>query len=162
MGRKVRSYVIELVPMAGTLIEVALAGTLMVEGMTGTKAEMAMGDTKGQLEIKAEEGTARGSKRMIIVIVANIRIGDTCHSRKLKLFFLTHDDERAPAAAASEEREKSVWALRRIDPQTGHQRLDSLVLNSRRRGTAASQLSAEFHCASAKLRWRCLPMLPPR
>ena len=75
--------VTELVPMAGTLIEVVLTGTLIVAGMTGTKAEMAMGDTKGQLEIKAEEGTARGSKRMIIVIVANIRIGDTCHSQKL-------------------------------------------------------------------------------
>ena len=33
-----------------------------------------------------------------------------------KLFFLTHDDERAPAAAASGEGEKSVRALRWIDP----------------------------------------------
>ena len=76
-------------------------------------------------------------------------------------FFLTHVDERAPAACRREEKGKSVWALRRIDPQTGHQRLGSLVLHSRRRGTAASQLSAEFHCTSAKLRWRCLPRLPP-
>ena len=40
---------------------------------------------------------------------------------------LVHGDERAPAAAASEEGEKSVWALRRIDLQTGQQRLDSSV-----------------------------------
>ena len=77
------AHVIELVPMAGTLIEVALTGTLMVEGMTGTKAEMAMGDTKGRLENKVEDETARDSKRMMIVIVDNNRIGDTCHSRKL-------------------------------------------------------------------------------
>ena len=69
--------------MAGTSIEVVLTGTLMVEGMTGTKAEMAMGDTKGQLENKVEDETARDSKRMMIVIVDNNRIGDTCHSRKL-------------------------------------------------------------------------------
>ena len=79
-----------------------------------------------------------------------------------KLFFLTHVDERLRVARRREEKGESVWALRRIDPQTGHQRLDSLVLHSRRRGTAASQLSAEFHCASTKLRWRCLPRLPPR
>ena len=79
----------------------------------------------------------------------------------MKLFSLTHVHERAPAAAVAEEEGKSVWALRRIDPQTGHQRLDSLVLNSHRRGTVASRLSAEFHCASTKLRWRCLTRLPP-
>ena len=79
----------------------------------------------------------------------------------VQTFFLTHVDERAPAACRREEKGKSMWALRRIDPQTGHQRLGSLVLHSRRRGTAASQLSAEFHCTSAKLRWRCLPRLPP-
>ena len=44
-----------------------------------------------------------------------------------KLLFLTHDDERAPAAAASEEREKSVRALRWIDPATRSTDLDFLV-----------------------------------
>ena len=44
-----------------------------------------------------------------------------------KLFFLTHVNERAAAACRREERGKSVRALRRIDPQTGQQRLDSSV-----------------------------------
>ena len=44
-----------------------------------------------------------------------------------KLFFLTHDDERAPAAAASGERRKSAGALRWIDPWTRSTDLDVLV-----------------------------------
>ena len=46
---------------------------------------------------------------------------------RLKLFFLTHDDERAPAAAASGERRKSVQALRSIDLQTRSADLDVFV-----------------------------------
>ena len=42
-------------------------------------------------------------------------------------FFLTHDDERAPAAAASGEGEKSARALRWIDPETRSTDLDVLV-----------------------------------
>ena len=46
---------------------------------------------------------------------------------ELKLFFLTHDDERAPAAAASGEGGKSVRALRWIDPRTRSTDLDVSV-----------------------------------
>ena len=53
--------------------------------------------------------------------------GPTTQLDLWKLFFLTHGDECAPAAAAYEEGGKSMWALRRIDPQTGQQRLDSSV-----------------------------------
>jgi hypothetical protein len=45
----------------------------------------------------------------------------------IELFFLTHDDERAPAAAASGERRKSAGALRWIDPWTRSTDLDVLV-----------------------------------
>ena len=44
-----------------------------------------------------------------------------------ELFSLTHDDERAPAAAASGEGEKSVRALRWIDPRTRSTDLDVSV-----------------------------------
>ena len=43
----------------------------------------------------------------------------------MKLFFLTHVHERAPAAAVAEEGRKSVRALRRIDPRA---RLADLVV----------------------------------
>ena len=45
----------------------------------------------------------------------------------VRLFFLTHDDERAPAAAASGEGRKSVQALRSIDLQTRSADLDVFV-----------------------------------
>ena len=45
----------------------------------------------------------------------------------VKLFFLTHGDERAPAAAAPGERRKSVQALRSIDLQTRSADLDVFV-----------------------------------
>ena len=44
-----------------------------------------------------------------------------------KPFFLTHDDERAPAAAASGEGRKSMQALRSIDLQTRSTDLDVSV-----------------------------------
>ena len=45
----------------------------------------------------------------------------------LELFFLTHGDERAPAAAAPGERRKSMQALRSIDLQTRSADLDVFV-----------------------------------
>ena len=53
-------------------------------------------------------------------------ISEICR-KIVELFFLTHDDERAPAAAASEERERSARALRWIDPETRSTDLDVLV-----------------------------------
>ena len=44
-----------------------------------------------------------------------------------KLFFLTHVDERAPAACRREERRKSVQALRSIELQTRSADLDVFV-----------------------------------
>ena len=47
--------------------------------------------------------------------------------RGAKLFFLTHVDERAPAAAVAEERGKPARALRWIDPGTRWTHLDVVV-----------------------------------
>ena len=40
---------------------------------------------------------------------------EECTAMSLETFFLTHVDERAPAACRREEKGKSVQALRRID-----------------------------------------------
>ena len=47
--------------------------------------------------------------------------------RDSELFFLTHVDERAPAAAVAEERGKPARALRWIDPGTRWTHLDVVV-----------------------------------
>ena len=52
---------------------------------------------------------------------------EACQAVTTELFFLTHDDERAPAAAASGEGGKSVRALRWIDPRTRSTDLDVSV-----------------------------------
>ena len=67
-------------------------------------------------------------------------------------FFLTHDDERAPAAAASGEGRKSARALRRIDSWTRFTDLDVLVCTATDRTPLLCQNSAvEFH--SITPRW---------
>ena len=57
-------------------------------------------------------------------------LGPNCSKNTLweiELLFLTHDDERAPAAAASGEGRKSVQGLRSIDLQTRSADLDVFV-----------------------------------
>ena len=70
-----------------------------------------------------------------------------------KLFFLTHDDDRAPAAAAPGEGRKSARALRRMDSWTRSTDLDVLVCIATDKTSLLCQNSAvEFHHSTTP-RW---------
>ena len=62
------------------------------------------------------EGLPEYSGEMLGSSIQGIQAEYSVGSENVKLLFLTHVDERAPAAGRREERGKSVWALRRIDP----------------------------------------------
>ena len=61
------------------------------------------------------------------VCIVDDKFGQLKYAIPMVTFFLTHGDERAPAAATSEEEEESTRALRWIDPQTRSTDLDVLV-----------------------------------